>query len=128
MFDFSYFEQSYRRLVDAAKLYLEHKNVRHNDDSVTVSPCDPTTVELHYYDPTLNVRIIDHVPANELMAYVFYDPRPTKFDNIKNMSIQQLAEFIDCTVGKDDSGHTCLDYKTCYDSEDIAEWLEEPAD
>ena len=122
MFDFSYFEQSYRRLVNAAKLYLKHKNVQYNDDSIIISPCNPTAVELHYYDPTLNVRTVDHVPANELIAYAFYDPKPTNFDNIKKMSMQQLAEFIDYTVGKDDSGHTCLDYKTYFNPEDIVEW------
>lgn len=48
----------------------------------------------------------------------------TNYERIKNMSIEDLADFLECSVSKDEDYYTIIHQKVFLDANDIIEWLE----
>ena len=48
----------------------------------------------------------------------------TNFEKIKQMSVEEMADFLDYSVWKNENYQTVIDKKVFINTSDIAEWLE----
>jgi hypothetical protein len=52
----------------------------------------------------------------------------TNYDRIRNMSVDELAEFIDYSVWEAEDFNKIIDKKVLYGVEDVKQWLESEVD
>lgn len=48
----------------------------------------------------------------------------TNFEKIKQMNVEEMADFLDYSVWENENYHTVIDKKVFINTSDIAEWLE----
>lgn len=56
------------------------------------------------------------------------DKRLTNYDRIRNMSVEEMAEFLDYSIWEDENYHTVIDKKVLYNLEEVKQWLESEVD
>ena len=52
----------------------------------------------------------------------------TNYDRIRNMSVEELAEFIDYSIWEDEDFNKIIDKKVLYGLDDVKQWLESEVD
>lgn len=47
-----------------------------------------------------------------------------QYDRIRNMSVEEMAEFIDYSIWEDENYHTVIDKKVLFNLEEVKQYLE----
>lgn len=52
----------------------------------------------------------------------------TNYDRIRNMSVEELADFLNYSIWEDENYHIVIDKKVLYNLEEVKQWLESEVD